>query len=85
MKQPIEVRVTGGAGYIRYGDEATVAATHEIIASASVAADLSASGDVVGIEILDVFEPSQVAAAREYARTHGLAFPRDLAGALGVG
>lgn len=84
MKQPIEVRVTEGAGYIRYGDESEIDVTAEIVPSASVAADLSATGEVIGIEILDVVQPAQVEAAREYARAHGLAFPRDLAGALAV-
>jgi hypothetical protein len=49
------------------------------IAPVEIHADLEAKGNVVAIELLDL-EPATIAAAREYARSHGLAFPRDLAG-----
>ncbi len=47
--------------------------------AAGGSAGLDASGNVVAIELLDL-DPATIAAARDYARSHGLAFPRDLAG-----
>jgi hypothetical protein len=47
----------------------------------SGSAGIDARGNVIAIELLDL-EPATIAAAREYAQAHGLAFPRDLAGVL---
>jgi hypothetical protein len=43
---------------------------------------VDAGGTIVGIEILEIQLPGQIAIAREFAAAHGLAFPRDLAGNL---
>jgi hypothetical protein len=48
----------------------------------SVAADVNASRQVVGIEVLDVASTEQLSAAKAFARERGLGFPRDLSGAL---
>lgn len=82
MTQPIEVRVTEGVGYVRYGDEATIAETQDVIPSCSVAADLDASGQIIGIEILFPSDAAIVTVARDYAHQHGLAFPLDFSGVL---
>ena len=82
MTQPIEVRVTDGVGYVRYGDEELIAETHEIIPSCSVEADLDATGQIVGIEILFPSDAAIVTIARDYAHQHGLVFPLDFSGVL---
>jgi hypothetical protein len=46
----------------------------------SVAYDVDEAGTIVGIEVLEVQMPGQIALARTFADEHGLAFPRDLAG-----
>ena len=81
MTLPIAVEVRGGAGYIRYRDDAIVQ-TVEVTPTCSVAADLNAQGDVVAIEVLDVAVLEQLVAAKDFAAASGLAFPRDLSGAL---
>lgn len=83
MKEPIEVTVMSGSAYIRYREAGEIVGpTRDVIPSGSVAADMNASGDIVGLEVLDVIDPTQVVAARDFARANGLAFPRDLAGVL---
>ncbi|MEA2664133.1 MAG: hypothetical protein QOI11_1077 [Candidatus Eremiobacteraeota bacterium] len=52
---------------------------HDERIAVSGSAGIDSTGNVVAIELLDL-EPATIAAAREYARSHGLAFPRDLAG-----
>ncbi len=49
--------------------------------SHDVNVDFDQEGSVLGIELIGVDEAS-VATAREFAESHGLAFPRDLAGNL---
>jgi len=85
MIQPRQVTITDGSAYIRYTPEKLpVVETREILSGGSVASDLDAEGRIIGIEILDVTEASQLSAVREYARTNDLAFPRDLAGAIAI-
>jgi hypothetical protein len=81
MMLPIVVEVREGAGYIRYRDD-TPAATVDLMESCSVAVDVTAQNEVIGIEILDVASPQQVDVAQRFARERNLGFPRDLAGAL---
>jgi hypothetical protein len=42
----------------------------------------AAFGNIIGIEVLGISHPEQIAIAKEFAQAHDLAFPRDLAGAL---
>lgn len=81
MKPPIAVEVHDASAYLSYSNDA-VAKTLDLMASCSVAADVSATGEVVGIEVLDITDRKQLEVAREFAREKGLGFPRDLAGAL---
>jgi hypothetical protein len=66
--QPIEVRVTDGVGYVRYGDDAAIAETQDVIPSCSVAADLDASGQIIAIEILFPSDAAIATVARDYNR-----------------
>jgi hypothetical protein len=43
---------------------------------------VDANGTIVGIEVLEIQLPEQIAIARKFADEHALAFPRDLAGNL---
>jgi hypothetical protein len=88
VKEPIEVKVQteGGVttGYVRYlalGDGEKVARKVDVLEDGSVAADLSPLGTVCGIELIGLGE-KQLEAARSYAESEGLAFPRLLAGVL---
>lgn len=81
MNEPISVEVRGGAGYVRYSED-PVASTVDVNETGSVAADVTESGAVVGIEVLDLVDRAQVQLAQSYASEKGLAFPRDLAGVL---
>jgi hypothetical protein len=81
MIEPIVVEVRRGAGYVRYLED-DVAGTLDVTPTCSVAADVNASEQVVGIEVLDVASPEQLSAAKAFARERGLGFPRDLSGAL---
>lgn len=81
MKQPIAVEVREGAAYVRYA-EAPVARTQDVTETGSVAADVDDADNVLGIEILDVIDKTQLARASSFARQRGLAFPRDLSGVL---
>jgi hypothetical protein len=67
MMFPIAVEVREGAGYIRYRDDKPVA-TVDLMESCSVAVDVTAQNEVIGIEILDVASPEQVNVARHFAR-----------------
>jgi hypothetical protein len=52
---------------------------HDERIAASGSAGIDSTGNVVAIELLDL-EPATIAAAREYAHSRGLAFPRNLTG-----
>jgi len=80
MKEPVSVAVDRTAGYVSYAADRKIASTVDILSDGVAAADLDASGNVVGIEVLD-FDAATLEAARAYAETRGLAFPNDLAGA----
>ncbi len=83
MTEPINVNVDLAvrAAYVEYADESSVE-TIELNEAGSVAYDLDADGNVVGIEVLGIERPEQIEIARAFARTHDLAFPRDLSGNL---
>jgi uncharacterized protein YuzE len=78
---PIVVEVRGGAAYVRYADS-PVLNTLDIDEDGSVSADVDAHGNIIGIEVLDVIDADERAAAADFARRRGLSFPRDLSGAL---
>ena len=69
-----------GSAYIRYRTGERVAEpTVEVSGEGSeVLADVNASGEIVGVEIVDVAVPESVTRAREFALEHGLSFPRDI-------
>jgi uncharacterized protein YuzE len=71
---------TRGSAYIRYRQGETVVAPQEEIGE-EVLVDRNASGDVVGIEIVDVAVEESVNDARRFAANLGLPFPRDIAAA----
>jgi len=83
MTQPIHVRVdlAAHAAYIKYAPGPSVS-TVDLNDTGSVAYDVDAEGTIVGIEVLEIQVPEQIALARKFADEHGLAFPRDLAGNL---
>ena len=72
-----------GSAYIRYRISERVAEpTVEVGGEGSeVLADVNAVGDIIGIEIIDVAIPENVARARAFAVERGLAFPRDIVAA----
>lgn len=81
MKQPINVRtdLSVRAAYIEYAPALSVS-TVDLTKTGSVAYDVDAAGNVVGIEILDFDRPERIDIARAFAESHDLAFPRDLTG-----
>lgn len=83
MTQPIHVRVdlAAHAACVKYAPGASVL-TVDLNDTGSVAYDVDANGAIVGIEVLEIQMPEQIAIARAFAETHDLAFPRDLAGNL---
>ena len=85
MMGPISVRVDleVPAAYVKYSKNASVE-TRDIIEGGAVAYDLDDAGEIVGLEVLWIDEPSHVEAARAFAAQHDLAFPRDLRGNLAV-
>lgn len=80
MRNPISVTVHGGAAYVLYSD-GVIAQTKEITETGSVAADIDAQGNVVGIEILFIVE-TEIAIAARFAHERQLGFPRDLMGVI---
>ena len=72
-----------GSAYIRYRVGERVAEPQiEVGGEASeVLADVNAAGDIIGIEIVDVAIPENIARARAFAAERGLQFPRDLVAA----
>jgi uncharacterized protein YuzE len=83
MTQPIQVRVdlAAHAAYVKYASGASVS-TVDLNDTGSVAYDVDEAGTIVGIEVLEIQMPEQIALARKFVDEHGLAFPRDLAGNL---
>jgi len=83
MREPMTVQVDLEipAAYIKYADGESVQ-TRDILDGGTVAYDVDAQGQVVGLEILWIDDPAHVEAAETFARDHGLAFPRNLAGNL---
>ena len=84
MKSPIEIRVdvSATAGYVRYrhlGDDELVSLSER--AGDDVIVDYDRDRAVIGIELL-AFDSSTLDAARSIAHERGLAFPKDLAGAI---
>jgi uncharacterized protein YuzE len=72
-----------GSAYIRYrAGEAVVPPTIEVGGDGSeVLADMNATGDVIGIEIVDIAVPENVQRARAFAAERSLPFPRDIVAA----
>jgi hypothetical protein len=83
MTQPVSVDVDLAirAAYVRYAPGPSVQ-TVDVTETGSVAYDVDAAGNVIGIEVLSIQRPEQIAIARAFAEAHELAFPRDLAGNL---
>lgn len=84
MTLPIEVKVDleANASYVRYrrllpGEH--VAETVDVVDDGSVAADVDARGNILGIELLG-FNGDTMITAQKFASDHDLAFPRDLSG-----
>jgi uncharacterized protein YuzE len=71
--QAVEIDVESGAGYVAYSKE-KVAETRDVWEDGTVAADLDARGNVVGIEML-ALDSETLAQARAYAAGHDLVFP----------
>jgi uncharacterized protein YuzE len=82
MRKPraLDIDFEADAGYIRYAD-GEVAGTIDVWEDGQVAADVDASNEVLGIEILG-FDDETLAQARRFADERGLAFPVNLRGAL---
>jgi uncharacterized protein YuzE len=76
----IEIDSKAGAGYVKYTDK-KIATTIDVWEDGQVAADLDGDGAIVGIEILDLDEPT-ITHAQAFAAEHDLAFPQieDLGG-----
>lgn len=74
---------TTGAAYIRYRvGERVEGDTIEIGGEGSEAlADLNGTGDVIGIEIVDVNIAESIDRARAFAAERSLPFPHDIASA----
>lgn len=84
MTMPTEVKIVleANVGYVLYRvlpDGDRVARTLRV--STDIAVDFDAGDAVLGIEIL-AFDADVLEAAREFAVSQQLAFPRDLAGAF---
>ncbi len=83
MTKPIHVRVDleVGAAYVKYAAGPSVS-TIDLAENGSVAYDVNAAGEIMGIDVLAIHLPEQIAIAQKFAAEHELAFPRDLAGTL---
>jgi hypothetical protein len=57
---------------------------HDERVAPGVTAGIGPNGQIFGIELLGL-EGTTIAAARDYARTHGLAFPRHIEGLRSAG
>ncbi len=69
----IEINPKAGAGYIHYSN-AKVVTTVDVWEDGQVAADLDATGAVVGIEVLDL-DAETMRHARAFASDHDLLLP----------
>jgi uncharacterized protein YuzE len=78
MTKPVSVRVDleTSAAYVRYA-EGDVAGTIDVWRDGWVAADVDQSGQVLGIEVLDLASDT-LEQARIFARSRDLAFPDHL-------
>lgn len=82
MRQPLQVTVdyelTHPATYVYYAPRPLAKAPKSTRIGHSVVVDVDrATGELVGIELLDM-EPATLAAARQAAREHGAEFPAHL-------
>lgn len=71
--QTVDVDREVEAAYVRYG-KGVVAETLDIWEEGTVAADVDAAGNVIGIEVLG-FDEETLSHARAFAQEHDLAFP----------
>ena len=69
------------AGYVRYRSLPVGERARSKRISEDVAADYREDGEFLGIELLALDEAA-MSQARDFAAANGLAFPRDLTGAL---
>ena len=83
MPTSIEVDLENRVGYVYYVSEPKVSETIDVWQEGRVAADLDASGNVLGIEVLGLDEET-LERARAFAAAHRLAFPIKLADVLSV-
>jgi len=78
MIHPIDVQIDdeAGAGYVTYA-KGEVAETVEVWEEGTVAADVDASGNIIGIEVLG-FDEDVLSRARAFASENDLSFPARL-------
>jgi len=78
MTKPIgvEVDLESKSGYVAYSDR-RIAETHEVWDEGTIAADVDAGGEIVGIEMLQL-DRDTLSRARRYAEEHDLIFPAML-------
>jgi uncharacterized protein YuzE len=82
MREPTQVTIdndpeVGPLAYVAYEQRDTTARSQR--AAESVILDVNESGDLVGIELLDL-ESGTIAIARSIATQQGVVFPADLGG-----
>lgn len=83
MRQFRELSVSNGSAYIRYADESVpFARQHDLMPDGPVSVDYGPEQEIIGIEIVFISHADHVVVARDFARAHDLAFPRDIAGVL---
>jgi uncharacterized protein YuzE len=74
--QSVRIDFEVNAAYVSYAD-GEVAGTRDVWKDGWVAADTSADGSVLGIEVLGL-DRDTLAQARRFAEANGLAFPAHL-------
>ena len=79
----VNVDLEAQAGYVRYRSLPSGERARSERVGDTVVADYAENGEVLGVELLALDDDS-VAQARAFAAVHGLAFPRDLHGAIGA-
>ncbi len=81
MIAPVSLHVDyeAEAAYVKYRPGTSVE-TVDLLPDGAAAYDRDAHGAVLGIEILAIHDRECLAAAREFAHAHDLAFPRDISG-----
>ena len=77
----LSVDLEAQAGYVRYRPLPAGEQVRSERVSDVVVADYRADGELVGLELL-ALDAATMTQARAFAASNGLAFPRDLAGAL---